>query len=145
MPIRPKNLGPFEVAFEHKVSVDHAVHGIEGEEKRSPGDRRSDPQIEDEVPEPQRLLEVDEQDHGSGHQKKGGHDHPDLSQRFEPDHSESIGHGGDDEGPCAQAGQVEVGSNGDPEGHFMFNIIDDIYIHSFLPAKGSMASRSAAI
>ena len=65
--MQAENLGPSQISFEHEISVDHTVHGIESEKKRSPGDRRSDPQIEDEVPEPQGLLQVNEQDHRSDH------------------------------------------------------------------------------
>ena len=140
-----EKFGPFHVALEHKVSVNHAVHRIESEKKRPPGDRGGDPQIEKEVPEPEGLLKVDEQDHGSDHQQKGGHHHSDLADRLKSDHSESIGHRRDDEGPRTQAGQVEVGRDGDAEGHLMFDIVDDIYVHFFLPAKGSIASASAAI
>src|SRR3990172_3992899 len=110
-----EDLRPFHVPFEHEIAVDDTIQRIEAQKKRSPCDGRGNPEIKDEVPEPQGLLKIDQQDYGGDHQKACGQNDPDLSQRLELYHPKTESQGGDDKRAGAQAREVEKESDGNPK------------------------------
>ena len=72
---------------------------------------------------------MDEKEEGSDDQEEGGQDDADSADGFVLVHAESVGQGGEDEGACAQPGEVEVHSDVEAESFLVEDVVQDLCIH----------------